>query len=74
MRKNDVFVAKITNARLTKIFEAIFALAERLPTSATLLSCTPFPVDKNFQHDVHIAFETSTCVTCISKRRFPTET
>ena len=32
-RKND---AKIANARLTKTFVAIFALAERRPTSATL--------------------------------------
>ena len=30
------FVAKIVNTRLTKIFMAIFALAERLPTSTTL--------------------------------------
>ena len=36
MRKNDVFVAKKVNMRLTKVFMAIFALAERLPTSATL--------------------------------------
>ena len=35
-RKNDAFVAKIVNTRLTKIFMAIFALAEMLPTSATL--------------------------------------
>ena len=34
--KNDASVAKIPNRRLTKIFVAIFALAERLPTSATL--------------------------------------
>ena len=37
MRKNDAFVAKIVNTRLTKIFMAIFALNERLPTSATLI-------------------------------------
>ena len=37
--KNDASVAKITNRRLTKIFVAIFALAERLPTSATLFHC-----------------------------------
>ena len=36
MRKNDAFVAKIVNTRLTKILMAIFALAERLPTPATL--------------------------------------
>ena len=36
MRKNDAFVAKIANTRLTKIFKALFALAERLPTFASL--------------------------------------
>ena len=36
--KNDAFVAKIANTHLTKIFMAICALGERLPTSATLLS------------------------------------
>ena len=35
-RKNDAFVAKIVNTRLTKIFIAYFAPDERLPTSATL--------------------------------------
>ena len=35
-RKNDTFVAKIANTRPKKIFVAIFALAERLPNSATL--------------------------------------
>ena len=34
--KNDAFVAKIANSRLTKVCVGIFALAERLPTSATL--------------------------------------
>ena len=34
--KNDAFVAEIVNTRLTKIFMAIFAFDERLPTSATL--------------------------------------
>ena len=34
--QNGAFVAKEVNVRLTKIFMAIFALAERLPTSATL--------------------------------------
>ena len=37
MRKNDAFVAKIVNTGLTKIFIAIFAPDERLPSSATLL-------------------------------------
>ena len=36
-RKNDAFVAKIVNTRLTKIFIAIFAPDERLPRSATLI-------------------------------------
>ena len=35
-RKNDAFVAKIVNTRLTKIFMAIFAPNERLPSPATL--------------------------------------
>ena len=35
-RKNDAFVVKIANMRVTKISVAISALAERLPTSATL--------------------------------------
>ena len=34
--KNHAFVAKIANTRLTERFLTIFALAERLPTSATL--------------------------------------
>ena len=38
-RKNNAFVAKIVNTRLTKVFMAIFALAERLPISATLRGC-----------------------------------
>ena len=37
MRKNDAFVAKIVNTRLTKIFMAILAPDERLPSSATLM-------------------------------------
>ena len=37
-RKNDASLAKIVNTRLTKIFVAIFALAERLSTSATLIT------------------------------------
>ena len=36
MRKKDAFDAKIVNMRLTKIFSAIFAPDERLPSSATL--------------------------------------
>ena len=36
MRKSDANV-KIANTRLTKTYAAIFALAERLPTSATLM-------------------------------------
>ena len=36
-RKNDAFDAKIVNTRLTKIFIAIFAPDERLPSSATLI-------------------------------------
>ena len=38
MRKNDAFDAKIVNTCLTKIFIAIFAPDERLPSSATLAS------------------------------------
>ena len=34
--KNDAFVTKKVSTHLTKIFTAIFALAERLPTFATL--------------------------------------
>ena len=36
MLKNDAFVMKIAKTRLKKICIANFALAERLPTSATL--------------------------------------
>ena len=36
-RKNDAFVAEIVNMRLTKIFMAIFAPDDRLPSSATLM-------------------------------------
>ena len=35
-RKNDAFDAKIVNTCLTKIFIAIFAPDERLPSSANL--------------------------------------
>ena len=34
--KNNAFVAKIANMRMTKTCMAIFALDEMLPTSATL--------------------------------------
>ena len=37
MRKNSALVVKIANTSLTKIFTGLFALAERLPTSATLM-------------------------------------
>ena len=37
MHKNGAFDAKIVNTRLTKIFIAIFAPDERLPSSATLI-------------------------------------
>ena len=36
MRKNDAFVTKIVNSRLTKGSMAIFAPAESLPSPATL--------------------------------------
>ena len=36
-RKNDAVATKIANMGLTKILEGIIALAERLPTSATLI-------------------------------------
>ena len=35
--KNDAFVAKIVNKRLTNIFMVIFATDKRLPSSATLV-------------------------------------
>ena len=41
MRKIDAFVAKIVNTRLVKIFMAIFAPDERLPSSATLALVFP---------------------------------
>ena len=37
MCKNKAFVAKIVNTCLTKVFMVIFALAEMLPISATLI-------------------------------------
>ena len=50
MRKNDAFVAKIVNTRLTKIFMAIFAPDERLPSSATLKASrkTQFNINRYF--------------------------
>ena len=38
MRKNNAFVAKIVITHLTKGFLAMFAPAESLPSSATLVS------------------------------------
>ena len=38
--KNDAFVGRIANTRLTKNFVGIFALAQRLPTSVTLKCST----------------------------------
>ena len=38
-RKNDAFVVKIVNTRLTKIFRAFFVPDEKLPSSATLPTC-----------------------------------
>ena len=46
LRKNDAFVAKIVNTRLTKIFMAIFAPNEMLPSSATLLHNDPITIQK----------------------------
>ena len=40
--KNDAFVAKIANMRLTKIFVGSFALPERLSNSATLVNDSIF--------------------------------
>ena len=49
MRKNDAFDAKIVNTWLTKIFIAIFAPDERLPSSATLDSIYISPYSIHFQ-------------------------
>ena len=38
MHKNDAFVTEISNTRQMKICLVIIAVAERLPTSATLIS------------------------------------
>ena len=42
-RKNDAFVAKIVNTRLTKGFMAIFGPAESLPSPATLVLRDGYP-------------------------------
>ena len=42
--QNDAFVAKIANTHLTKIFMAIFAPYERLPSSATLITWNVFSI------------------------------
>ena len=49
--KNDAFVAKIANTCQTKIFVGIFALAERLPTSATLWWGTHYGGDNYLDDD-----------------------
>ena len=46
MCKIDAFITKIVNTCLTKKFMAIFALAERLPTSATLPHTVPESVKR----------------------------
>ena len=68
-RKNDAFDANIVNTRLTKIFIAIFAPDERLPSSATLLSSTTITIiadmaDWNvlfFQKLNHLSLEAMDC-------------
>lgn len=45
-RKNDAFIAKIANTRLTKLVVGIVALAGRLPTSVTLLKINQKYMDK----------------------------
>ena len=51
MRINDAFDAKIVNTRLTKIFMAIFAPDESLPSSATLPVTQPIRVHKIKEDD-----------------------
>ena len=61
MRKNDAFVAKIVNTRLTKIFIAIFAPTERLPSSATLHEIILYAIDidkKRFRTPFHHSMTT----------------
>ena len=68
-RKYDAFDAKIVNTLLTKIFIAIFAPDERLPSSATLLSSTTITIiadmaDWNvlfFQKLNHLSLEAMDC-------------
>ena len=43
-RKNDAFVTKIVNTRLTKISMAIFVPDERLPSSATLVALLKYKI------------------------------
>ena len=67
--KNNAFDAKIVNTLLTKIFIAIFAPDERLPSSATLLSSTTITIiadmaDWNvlfFQKLNHLSLEAMDC-------------
>ena len=51
MRKNYAYVTKMAYLRQTKICMAIFALAERLQTSATL-QLTIFGKLCNMNHDI----------------------
>ena len=53
MRHNDAFVARIANTRLMKTFVAIFALPEKLPTSA-ILSQLPPKLSKKLQRLSHL--------------------
>ena len=50
LRAKDAFVSKIVNTRLTNFFLAIFALAERLPTSATLHVGKQISVNTMYHH------------------------
>ena len=52
--QNDAFVAKIANTRRTKIFVGIFALAEKLPTSATLWWGAPYDGDNDDDDDIDV--------------------
>ena len=54
MRKNDAFVAKIVNTRLTKGFMAIFVPAESLSSPATLALLDKESVKKIVQLDLVI--------------------
>ena len=59
--KNDAFVAKKVNTRLTKNFRAICALAERLLNSATLADqfLFPLPLTLTFSFDFFFPYRTS---------------